>query len=145
MSALKSASLYIYIYTYNNMVTILYEIYFLFFNNFLPSRSSCRCQPMEVSFQDTVCVRDVRCGQDGTMLITDVGSVLACGNNEYNKLGLNQRQGFLMAMKNIFNKVGLFRDGMPSLSSSYNISGLVPACWLLFQCFVLKPAKLPKS
>ena len=38
-----------------------------------------------------------------------------------------------------------FRDGMPSLSSSYNISGLVPACWLLFQCFVLKPAKLPKG
>ena len=33
------------------------------------------------------------------------------------------------------NKVfSLFRDGMPSLSSSYNISGLVPACWLLFQC-----------
>ena len=31
----------------------------------------------------------------------------------------------------IFIKV-LFRDGMPSLSSSYNISGLVPACWLLF-------------
>ena len=24
---------------------------------------------------------------------------------------------------------------MTSLSSSYNISGLVPACWLLFQCF----------
>ena len=24
--------------------------------------------------------------------------------------------------------VSLFRDGMPSLSSSYNISGLVPAC-----------------
>ena len=39
----------------------------------------------------------------------------------------------------------LFRDGMPSLSSSYNISGLVPACWLFFQCFVLKPVKLPKS
>ena len=38
----------------------------------------------------------------------------------------------------------LFRDGMPSLSSSYKISGLVPVCWLLFQCFVLKPAKLPK-
>ena len=39
----------------------------------------------------------------------------------------------------------LFRDGMPSLSSSYNISVLVPVCWLLFQCFVLKPAKIPKS
>ena len=60
---------------------------------------------MEVTFRDTVFVRNVRCGYDGTMLLTDVGSVLACGNNEYNKLGLNQRQGFLMAMKNIFNKV----------------------------------------
>ena len=28
----------------------------------------------------------------------------------------------------------LFRDGIPSLSSSYKIPGLVPACWLLFQC-----------
>ena len=64
-----------------------------------------RCQPTEVMLTDNVCVRDVRCGVDGTMLLTDVGSVLACGNNEYNKLGLNQRQGFLMAMKQIFNKV----------------------------------------
>ena len=39
----------------------------------------------------------------------------------------------------------LFRDRMPSLSSSYTISGPVPVCWLLFQCFVLKPAKIPKS
>ena len=50
-------------------------------------------------------VQKVRCGIDGTMLLTDVGSVFACGSNEYNKLGLNQRQGFLMAMKNIFTKV----------------------------------------
>jgi len=58
---------------------------------------------------DDVVVRDCRCGYDGSALITDVASVLACGNNEYNKLGLNQRQGFLMAMKNIFNKVQLSR------------------------------------
>lgn len=64
-----------------------------------------RCTPQQVTFSDTVMVRDVRCGPDGTMLLTDVGSVLACGNNEHNKLGLNNRQGFLMAMKNIFNKV----------------------------------------
>ena len=38
----------------------------------------------------------------------------------------------------------LFRDGMPSLSSSYNISGLVPVCWLLFQCFWLRQAKFQK-
>ena len=54
---------------------------------------------------DSVSVRDVKCGYDGTMLMTDAGSVLACGNNEFNKLGLNQRLGFLMVMKNIFNKV----------------------------------------
>ncbi len=58
-----------------------------------------------MTLADKVCVRDVRCGRDGTMLLTDVGSVLACGNNEQNKLGLNARQGFLMAMKNIFTKV----------------------------------------
>ena len=36
-----------------------------------------------------------------------------------------------MQVGNLF--IFLFRDGMPCLSSSYNISGLVPACWLLFQ------------
>ena len=29
----------------------------------------------------------------------------------------------------------LFRVVKTTLSSSYNISGLVAACWLLFQCF----------
>ena len=62
------------------------------------------CQPQEVQFTEKVHVRDCRCGRDGTMLITDVRNVLACGNNEQNKLGLNQRQGFLMAMKNMFTK-----------------------------------------
>ena len=32
-------------------------------------------------------------------------------------------------------QVGLFRGEITPLSSSYNISGLVPVCWLLFQCF----------
>lgn len=62
---------------------------------------------MEVRFADPVAVVDCRAGIDGTALLTDVGSVLACGNNDFNKLGLNQRQGFLMAMKNIFNKVSI--------------------------------------
>ena len=43
-----------------------------------------------------------------------------------------------------FFKTSLFRDEMTSLSSSYNILGLVPACWLLFQCFGLKPAKIQR-
>ena len=60
---------------------------------------------MKVPLEEGVRVRESRCGVDGSMLLTDVGGVLACGCNEHNKLGLNQRQGFLMAMKNIFNKV----------------------------------------
>jgi len=64
------------------------------------------CRPVKVPLpSDNVVVRDCRCGLDGSALLTDVASVLACGNNEHNKLGLNERQGFLMAMKNIFNKV----------------------------------------
>ena len=31
--------------------------------------------------------------------------------------------------------VNLFRGEITPLSSSYNIPGLVPVCWLLFQCF----------
>ena len=31
--------------------------------------------------------------------------------------------------------VNLFRVVKTTLSSSYNISGLIPVCWLLFQCF----------
>uniref|UniRef100_A0A4W6EUW3 non-specific serine/threonine protein kinase n=1 Tax=Lates calcarifer TaxID=8187 RepID=A0A4W6EUW3_LATCA len=32
----------------------------------------------------------VSCGSDGTFYLTETGKVLACGNNEFNKLGLNQ-------------------------------------------------------
>ena len=32
----------------------------------------------------------VSCGSDGTFFLTEAGKVLACGNNEFNKLGLNQ-------------------------------------------------------
>ena len=65
----------------------------------------CSCQPQEVVVEEPVVIRDVFCGVDGTMFLTDVGSVFACGSNAENKLGLNNRQGFIMAMKNIFTKV----------------------------------------
>lgn len=32
----------------------------------------------------------VSCGSDGTFFLTETGKVVACGNNEFNKLGLNQ-------------------------------------------------------
>ena len=61
-----------------------------------------RCKPTQVLFAEPrVRVLDVACGVDGSMLRTELG-VYACGSNRHNKLGLNPRQGFLMAMKNIF-------------------------------------------
>lgn len=69
-----------------------------------------RCTPTEVLIDEKVKIRDVRCGVDGTIFITDVGSVWACGNNQDNKLGLNNRFGFIMAMKNIFTKVCVLED-----------------------------------
>ncbi|XP_013390784.1 uncharacterized protein LOC106159131 [Lingula anatina] len=72
-------------------------------------------QPMQVKITEPMMVREVFCGVDGTMLLTDVGSVLAFGNNEYNKLGLNNRQGFLMAMKNIFAKTEVEEVKAPTI------------------------------
>src|SRR6218665_77697 len=75
---------------------------------------------MVVPFEEKVVVRKCWCGTDGTMLLTDGHSILACGNNEQNKLALNQRQGFLMSMKNMFNKVSTsFRTHILTYMQSY--------------------------
>ena len=51
-------------------------------------------------------------------------------------------QGILVAWYGATTKGTI---GMKILfSSSYNISGLVPVCWLLFQCFWLRPADIQK-
>lgn len=34
-------------------------------------------------------ISSVSCGLDGTFFLTESGKVLACGNNDLNKLGLN--------------------------------------------------------
>ena len=41
----------------------------------------------------------------------------------------------LLFMLYIIYHIQLFRGEITPLTSSYNISGLVPLCWLLFQCF----------
>lgn len=35
-------------------------------------------------------ISTVSCSSDGTFFLTETGKVLVCGNNEFNKLGLNQ-------------------------------------------------------
>uniref|UniRef100_A0A3P8UJK4 non-specific serine/threonine protein kinase n=1 Tax=Cynoglossus semilaevis TaxID=244447 RepID=A0A3P8UJK4_CYNSE len=47
-----------------------------------------QCQVVEVP--KGAIISSVSCGSDGTFYLTETGKVLACGNNEYNKLGLNQ-------------------------------------------------------
>ncbi|XP_066483461.1 serine/threonine-protein kinase Nek9 isoform X2 [Tiliqua scincoides] len=46
--------------------------------------------PQKVEIQKTSNIISVQCGSDGTFLLTQAGKVLACGLNEFNKLGLNQ-------------------------------------------------------
>ncbi|XP_017274200.1 serine/threonine-protein kinase Nek9 [Kryptolebias marmoratus] len=46
--------------------------------------------PMQVEIPRGATISSVSCGCDGTFFLTETGKVLACGNNEYNKLGLNQ-------------------------------------------------------
>ncbi|KAM9465717.1 serine/threonine-protein kinase Nek9 isoform 1-T1 [Clarias gariepinus] len=46
--------------------------------------------PMLVEVPKGACIDSVCCGNDGTFFLTESGKVLACGNNEFNKLGLNQ-------------------------------------------------------
>ncbi|KAK7142942.1 hypothetical protein R3I94_012326 [Phoxinus phoxinus] len=45
--------------------------------------------PMQVDVPKGGIITSVFCGSDGTFFLTDSGKVLACGNNELNKLGLN--------------------------------------------------------
>ncbi|KAM3870835.1 serine/threonine-protein kinase Nek9 [Diretmus argenteus] len=46
--------------------------------------------PMQVEIPKLAIISSVTCGSDGTFFLTETGKVLACGNNEFNKLGLNQ-------------------------------------------------------
>ncbi|XP_031436432.1 serine/threonine-protein kinase Nek9 isoform X2 [Clupea harengus] len=46
--------------------------------------------PMQVELPKSATIETVCCGSDGTFFLTESGKVLACGNNEFNRLGLNQ-------------------------------------------------------
>ncbi|XP_067827514.1 uncharacterized protein [Heptranchias perlo] len=73
------------------------------------------CSPMEVTFEEQIFIRDVKCGLDGTMFLTDTDSLLACGNNQYNKLGLNERRGLLMQMTVLFARTDVEGRKVPTV------------------------------
>lgn len=63
--------------------------------------------PMQVEVPKGATIDSVYCGSDSTFFLTESGKVLACGNNELNKLGLNQ--GF----SGIKNLTGEGYQGIP--------------------------------
>ncbi|XP_032906588.1 serine/threonine-protein kinase Nek8-like [Amblyraja radiata] len=73
------------------------------------------CLPMKITFEEQIFVKDVKCGLDGTMFLTDSGGPLACGNNQYNKLGLNERRGLLMQMTTLFARTDVEGRKVPTL------------------------------
>lgn len=46
------------------------------------------CSPMKVALPRECVVCVLRCGGDGTAVVTTDGSLMACGRNSFNKLGL---------------------------------------------------------
>lgn len=79
----------------------------------------------------TLNIVSVHCGCDGTFLLTQTGKVLACGLNEFNKLGLNQCTSGI-----INHDVSAFGPLAPAVSSIRGNGSPVTKCSLaLCQCF----------
>ncbi|XP_048829798.1 serine/threonine-protein kinase Nek9 [Brienomyrus brachyistius] len=67
--------------------------------------------PVQVDVPKGANITSVHCGVDGTFFLTEPGKVLACGNNEVNKLGLNQ------GISGIMNHSGEVYQGVPYTTS----------------------------
>ena len=50
--------------------------------------------PTNVPFPEGVIIKNVFCGHDCTAFVDNNGSVWVCGNNDFNKLGLNYKTNF---------------------------------------------------
>nr|XP_061824738.1 serine/threonine-protein kinase Nek9-like isoform X2 [Nerophis lumbriciformis] len=67
--------------------------------------------PMQVDLPKGAAISSVSCSSDGTFYLTDTGKVLACGNNEFNKLGLNQE------FSGLKNHTGEGYQGIPYITT----------------------------
>ena len=57
-----------------------------------------QCQPREVQLRtEDIYITNVECGTDGTMFLSHEGELYACGNNQANKLGLNEQSGWVFS------------------------------------------------
>ncbi|GBM25473.1 Serine/threonine-protein kinase Nek8 [Araneus ventricosus] len=71
------------------------------------------CSPMEILLPNDVHVVKSFCGYDGTIFLTERGTLLACGQNDYNKLGMNEQKGFLLQMKQFIAKTDVEKQNVP--------------------------------
>uniref|UniRef100_A0A8C2ZW82 non-specific serine/threonine protein kinase n=1 Tax=Cyclopterus lumpus TaxID=8103 RepID=A0A8C2ZW82_CYCLU len=67
--------------------------------------------PMQVEIPKGATISSVSCAGDGTFFLTETGKVLACGNNELNKLGLNQ------GISGLKNRPGEGYQGIPYITT----------------------------
>ncbi|XP_038646357.1 LOW QUALITY PROTEIN: serine/threonine-protein kinase Nek9 [Scyliorhinus canicula] len=75
--------------------------------------------PEHVNLPMSLSIVLVQCGSDGTFFMTQSGKVLACGNNEYNKLGLNH---YMRGLRNHQIKVDQEVPYMTSLTLSKQLA-----------------------
>lgn len=67
--------------------------------------------PMQVVIPKGAIISSVSCASDGTFFLTETGKVLACGNNEFNQLGLNQE------ISGLKNHPGEGSQGIPYITT----------------------------
>ncbi|KAF8788694.1 Serine/threonine-protein kinase Nek8 like protein [Argiope bruennichi] len=84
------------------------------------SSAELSCSPMEILLPNDVHVVKSFCGYDGTIFLTERGTLLACGQNDYNKLGMNEQKGFLLQMKQFIAKMVQCGDTFTIAGTSEN-------------------------
>ena len=132
-----------------------------------------RNHPVEVTvyspgskMAEVIC--NVKCGLDGTMMLTDTGRLFACGrwltvmwlshcvfsslrvfrhSNQDNKLGLNRRETFIMQMRKILNKVsmGLSSPWLKRRDTFICIFMTLSNHCLCFPCYIIVFSPLHQS
>lgn len=84
--------------------------------------------PTSVVFPEEVVIKSVYCGHDCTAFVDRSGSVWVCGNNEFNKLGLNEKTKFRttkVSAKGVPTKLKWIRHRVHSVSLGKTHSAFV--------------------
>jgi len=88
-----------------------------------------RYEPTELKFKFKYIFKDVFAGSDCSFLLTKDGRVLAFGNNEYNKLCLNESSiGFKSDLKNIQGLSNILQQLTPKLIKKLSPYHIVKMC-----------------